>query len=399
MAAARAVPKQVLPLLQRMLSPEPGARPSAAEVHAALAASLAALTPLAQWASPLMGQTPPGGPSPGASSQLTARAEAHGAAGAAGAAGGAAAARGGGKLPMPASSSTGDGGVACGASSGASSADSSSYGSAGGAGGASGGGGGASRGASGGGSGEAAFAPMHPPPPVRRSPDDGYVRCLGWESLPFTAARLASAVTNTLNAMRVAYTADPRRHCVDVHLPPEPLPLLPSPPLGLASWPASTAAPPVSAAASTTAPPTAAPAPTAAASAAPATTTCDLHGVQQPPARSPSLPDALHVGLTIFADESAKETHHVDVRRRSGPHWQFQRFYIRFRELVHPPTHTPVSAVPSPPPPGPTRTPWPHPQSSLPHHPSTSAHTTTQTPSPSPTPSRLPSDRPLYPAR
>jgi len=271
-AAARTVPEPLLPLLQRMLSPQPGARPSAAEVHDALAASLAALEPRAQWASPLKGQAQPCGPSQEASPQWTARAEAeseaHGAAGAAGAAGGVAAARGGGKLPMPASSSAGDGSGASGASSGASSAASSPCGSAGGASGASGGSGGASRGASGGGSGEArfaaAFAPMHPPPPVRRSPDDGYVRCLGWESLPFTAARLASAVTNTLNVMRVAYTADPRRHCVDVHLPPEHSPLLPSPPLGLASWPTSTAAPHVSAAASTAAASTAPTAPTAA---------------------------------------------------------------------------------------------------------------------------------------
>ena len=181
---------------------------------------------------------------------------------------------------------------------------------------------------------------MHPPPPVRRSPDDGYVRCLGWESLPFPAARLATAVTNTLDVMRVAYTADPRRHCVDVCLPPESSPLLPPPPLGLAQWPPSAVVPPVSVAAAT-----------AAAAAAQPHLTCDLHGVQQHGARGLTIsPGELHVSITVFGDEVAKETHHVDVRRRSGPHWQFQRFYIRFRELVHPLSLSPPSppTTPSP---------------------------------------------------
>jgi hypothetical protein len=451
-AAARAVPAKLLPLLQRMLSSQPAARPTAAEVHAALAASLSALTPLAEWASPMQGQGHPCGAQPGASQPWSARVEAHGAAGAAGAAGGAeaeaeagrdpryasgdysdgsrgggssgggsssgggvaptstclptrattrppallgptAAATGGGKVPMAASSSSGDGSSASGAASSAASSPcgsacgASPCGSACGAGGTGGAGGASGGGASGGGGGgggearfAAAFAPMHPPPPVRRSPDDGYVRCLGWESLPFPAGRLATAVASTLDAMHVAYTADPRRHCVDVCLPPEASPLLPSPPLGLASLPPSTTVPPVSAAAATaaaaavaaaaaTATATASPAAAAAPAAQPHLTACDLHGVQQHGARGlTASPGELHVSITIFGDEVGKETHHVDVRRRGGPHWQFQRFYIRFRELVRPPLVYP----PHPPPPHPRpphhHHPSPHPTDPTPHH-------------------------------
>ena len=69
---------------------------------------------------------------------------------------------------------------------------------------------------------------------------------------------------------------------------------------------------------------------------------CDLHGVPQHGARGLSIvPGELLVSITVFAAEDvAKETHHVDVRRRNGPHHQFQRFYVRFRELVHAHTHT-----------------------------------------------------------
>ena len=390
MAAARAVPAKLLPLLQRMLSSEPAARPTAAEVHAALAASLSALTPLAEWASPMQGQGHPCGAQPGASQPWSARVEAHGAAGAAGAAGGAEAEAEAGRDPRYASgdysdSSRGGGSSGGGSSSGgsvaptstASSAASSPCGSACGAGGTGGAGGASGGGASGGGGGgggearfAAAFAPMHPPPPVRRSPDDGYVRCLGWESLPFPAGRLATAVASTLDAMHVAYTADPRRHCVDVCLPPEASPLLPSPPLGLASLPPSTTVPPVSAAAAAaTATATASPAAAAAPAAQPHLTACDLHGVQQHGARGlTASPGELHVSITVFGDEVGKETHHVDVRRRGGPHWQFQRFYIRFRELVRPPLVYP----PHPPPPHPRpphhHHPSPHPTDPTPHH-------------------------------
>ena len=290
-AVVRAVPRRLHALLQAMLSAEPDRRPAASEVLAALSAAV--------------------GSDDAAADSLDADAAADAAADGNGRPRKAARGEPVEAAPAVRASISADGGAAASSSSG------------------SGGGGG------GGG--------MFPPPPMRRGPEEGYVRCLGWERLPFPVALLSRSIGIALDALGVHYAIDPHHHLFDVRIPFKPTAAMPpagppldsnlglslgspSPSLGsMSSHPLGSASPASSV-------------DTAAATATTATAAGAGMGAGAATSRASSSqsssPRELEVAVQIFADDLSKELHHVDVRRRGGEHWQFQSFYLDFREQL-----------------------------------------------------------------
>ena len=164
---------------------------------------------------------------------------------------------------------------------------------------------------------------MPPPsgPPSRPSASAGYVRCLGWEALPHRADALADAVGASLAAVGAQWEADGGGfafRCARASRPRT----------RRAASSSSSRAPSRAAAASRS------PTPPPVTPASLPLGGVPLGGIPLG-TPSPALSGAekeLLVLVNIYKAEG--ELHHVDVRRRDGPQWQFYLFYSDFRRAM-----------------------------------------------------------------
>ena len=165
---------------------------------------------------------------------------------------------------------------------------------------------------------------MPPPsgPPFRPSASAGYVRCLGWEALPHRADALADAVGASLAAVGAQWEADGGGFAFSVRPRVSAEDAARGEQLQLARAVSSGGGLPLADAA---APVTPASLPLGG---------VPLGGIPLG-TPSPALSGAekeLLVLVNIYKAEG--ELHHVDVRRRDGPQWQFYLFYSEFRRAM-----------------------------------------------------------------
>ena len=197
-----------------------------------------------------------------------------------------------------------------------------------------------------------------PMPPVRPTASQGYVRSLGWHSLPQASAALVGAITTSLDRLQVPYVVrtDSFRFVVkpphaDSQVPPTPQSA--SPPLT-----ESVGASPVIGAEATTSQATSGASGASGTSGAgvrpaagssdggEADAEADLMSLGPVTFDAGSALQPLVIFIQIYREDATSARHDVSVRRVQGTSWRFQTFYAAFRDQVRlPQTHPGAAAA------------------------------------------------------
>lgn len=148
-------------------------------------------------------------------------------------------------------------------------------------------------------------------PPVRPLKEEGYVRSLGWESLPHSASTLVESITSSLRDLNVPFEFRPAKYIFIAQPPEQPEPSTPqSAPELLGSEGSDVLNTPCLDA-----------------------STMRL-GPSEGSWESVVSLQPLVIFIHVLRENAASPRHDVSVRRLQGTSWRFQTFYSAFREQM-----------------------------------------------------------------
>jgi len=148
-------------------------------------------------------------------------------------------------------------------------------------------------------------------PPVRLMKEEGYVRSLGWESLPHSASTLVESITASLRGLNVPFEFRPAKYIFIAQPPEQPEPSTPQSAPELLGSEGSDVLNTPSLDASTR-----------------------RVGLSDGSWESVASLQPLVVFIRVLRENAASPRHDVSVRRLQGTSWRFQTFYAAFREQM-----------------------------------------------------------------